>query len=226
MREIIPAPTKLTKKQIDEAMANGITHAKMTSRKVTKRMLKAAADFKIKQERAANKVRQEEKKFDQFLDKQNINLAAKKFEDFEKEVSALSAQAAAVAPLGETFPEVVNVKTLDYVDSIGEAVTEPRVYNHETGDFDPVPVSEDGLVEGVPLDTREYERANSENFGSAPITHVFTSDHGGRGKAIPIATIFETMPEPAEDCTTTAQVVAEADQSSDVAPDHSFQLPA
>lgn len=209
MKQINASPVKLTKSQAEEARTMGITHAKMTSRKVNKRMLRAVEKFKIKEQRAISKKQQEDKKFDQFLNKQNINIASKKFDDFEKEVQSLAEGAKVQAPLGETFPETSHVRSLEYVEAIGEAVSVERVYNHETGDFDPV----------------EPEN-NVDAQADAPTTHVFTSGHGGRGKAIPIATVFETMPEPAEDCTTIAQIAAKADQHSDAAPDHSFQLPA
>lgn len=96
------SPVKLTKKEIDGAISAGFTHAKMTNKSVNKRQHKIVREHDRKQAVAAAKKRQEDKKFDQFLAKQQRNVVDEKFLDFEKEVNAITVSSSHLP--GETFP--------------------------------------------------------------------------------------------------------------------------
>lgn len=145
--------TKITKGQIDATLAAGITRAKLTNKGVNRRMLKA--NKKEDQRKAVHeaKTKQADRRLDQFLKKQEQQLAERKFSQFEADVADAAKQAEINAPLGETF----------------------------------------GKKEVLP-----------------PTEYIFTDEHGGTGKAIPIPTTFDTIPEPAPDH----------------AGDHTFSLPA
>ncbi len=168
-RTIVAASERITKKQIDETLAAGNTHARFTSRKVNKRLIKNKEKILRAQEVRENKLKRENKQFDDFRKRQLLDDASKKFDSFEKEVSALQDNTIETAPLGETFAvSGIAPQTGEYVDTLGIVTQEP-IYNHETGDFVvPEPAKEPAkLTEALQMPVLESNQVLVNLYGDA-----------------------------------------------------------
>lgn len=134
-RKIVPAVEKITKKEVDSALAAGNTHAQFKNRKINKRMLKIQEKVRRAQEIRENKVKKENRRFDELQQNQARAEASKKFLSFAEEVSALEATSAAAAPLGETFAlnPAAAIQAGEYVDVLDTSI---ELLNNTAGEFD------------------------------------------------------------------------------------------